>query len=786
MSNIEKLVLFKAETSKADLINNTEDRIIAVLDDMALSGVINYNLDSNHTITVELDSDKAEVIINKIGFKQIIKAKTLEDDYEYFIITGLDKVLDDTISITAVHWLTEITSKLFCDDLKPRGLNANLMLKHIVEGSEEYKNNIQYAKDIETSGNIDTLVNCNLWQTSLGDYLEDLQELYGNCEVRKKGFTLSLMDYVGSRTPRYTVNYGENLVSSTTSEEYILVKGILPKGYDGIRGGIVYSDKISSGITKVIEYPVRLREEGEEDEEGYTYYDTLEECQKALEDLAREEFEVNKLDEIVITYDIEFLDLAIVYTSDVTERAYLTVGDVVNTRIAKYNIDINTRVVEMNYDVLAEEIEDITLSNADIGSLKVPTLNSVSKEVENKPDVNEVISITKLESTNILNAGMKNSYVVVRKNEILVMDSPEIDNAVNVWCWNKNGLMHSNSGYNGIYTMGMRYDGVIFADLIKAGILKSLNDKTWINMEDGSFNFADALKLVDGKLVFSHTNGSEGITIDNGGFKVTTYSSTNGMEEVAKLIATSFAKDRNQNGLSICTTGYGDYIQIGYERENGAIRAAMFFVPVSIPSTAGLPYTDAGIYIKDKTFVENLINFKYGLYLKSNGTKDHVIYNDSSNNYLNIFGDNGINLGFFNGDTPTNRLILHEAPPSGTGDLIESYGNWNFKGYTLHNLTLANYKLANTYANLETKSIAEVSALETNSTDNVRYVYKNITSKNNKIVLNIPSEYQGRNYDIVGVAKFGFGDYRITSKEENRFIIETDREMMMNIEISIN
>lgn len=73
--------------------------------------------------------------------------------------------------------------------------------------------------------------------------------------------------------------------------------------------------------------------------------------------------------------------------------------------------------------------------------------------------------------------------------------------------------------------------------------------------------------------------------------------------------------------------------------------------------------------------------------LKSNGTKDHVIYNDSSNNYHLIYsGDNGINLGFFNGDTPTNRLILHEAPPSGTGDLIESYGNWNFKGYTLHNL----------------------------------------------------------------------------------------------------
>ena len=657
------------------------------------------------------------------------------------------------------------------------------MLKHIVENSEEYKRNEQYTRDIEISGNIDILVNCNLWQTSLGDYLEELQALYGNCEVRKKGFMISLVNKVGRDYPVYEVNYGVNLISNTISEEYLVYKGVLGKGYNGILGDIQYTNKVKSGMTKVVEYKVRLRDD-QEDDESYTYYDTEEQCKQALNELAKKE--VENLSDIVVTYDTKYLDLATVEESNTTEKTFLEVGDVVNTKIDKYNLNINTRVFEFIYDGMVEEIEDVTLSNADIGSLKVPTLNSVSKEVENKPDVNEVISITKLESTNILNAGMKNSYVVVRKNEILVMDSPEIDNAVNVWRWNKNGLMHSNSGYNGIYTMGMRYDGVIFADLIKAGILKSLNDKTWINMEDGSFNFADALKLVDGKLVFSHTNGSEGITIDKGGFKVTTYSKTNGMEEVAKLIATSFAKDRNQNGLSICTTGYGDYIQIGYERENGAIRAAMFFVPVGVPGEAGLPFTDAGIYIKDKTFVENLINFKYGLYLKSNGTKDHVIYNDSSNNYLNIFGDNGINLGFFNGDTPTNRLILHEAPPSGTGDLIESYGNWNFKGYTLHNLTLANYKLANTYANLETKSIAEVSALETNSTDNVRYVYKNITSKNNKIVLSIPSEYQGREYDIVGVAKLEFGDYRISSKEENRFIIETDREMTMNIEISIN
>ena len=755
-----------------------------MLDDICLDYKINYNLDSNHIISITLDSSLAEEkgIINKIGFKQIIYAKTLENNYEPFVLTGIDKILDDTVELVGIHWLTEVVSKIFCLDLKPRQLNANNMLKHIVENSEEYKRNEQYAMDIEISGNIDILVNCNLWQTSLGDYLEELQALYGNCEVRKKGFMISLVNKVGRDYPVYEVNYGVNLISNTISEEYLVYKGVLGKGYNGILGDIQYTNKVKSGMTKVVEYKVRLRDD-QEDDESYTYYDTEEQCKQALNELAKKE--VENLSDIVVTYDAKYLDLATVEESNTTEKTFLEVGDVVNTKIDKYNLNINTRVFEFIYDGMVEEIEDVTLSNADIGSLKVPTLNSVSKEVENKPSKEEVTSTTRKEISEFINAGF-GGYVMIYKDEIYIMDSPKKENAVKCLRINMNGIAGSTTGWQGPYNVAITVDGQIIADRITSGILKSLNDKTWINMEDGSFNFADALKFVDGKLVFSHTNGSEGITIDKGGFKVTTYSSTNGMEEVAKLIATSFAKDRNKNGLSICTTGYGDYIQIGYERENGAIRAAMFFVPVSIPSTAGLPYTDAGIYIKDKTFVENLINFKYGLYLKSNGTKDHVIYNDSSNNYLNIFGDNGINLGFFNGDTPTNRLILHEAPPSGTGDLIESYGNWNFKGYTLHNLTLANYKLANTYANLETKSIAEVSALETNSTDNIRYVYKDITSKDNRIVLNIPSEYQGRDYDVVGVAKLGFGDYRISSKEENRFIIETDREMTMNIEISIN
>lgn len=773
MINIEKLILFKAETSKYDLINNTQDKIIAVLDDMALDAKINYNLDSNHTITVDLDSDLASKIINVVGFKQIIKAKTIKDEYEYFILTDVDKVLDDTITLTGIHWVTEIVSKIFCKDLKPRDLNANLMLKHIIENSEEYKMGEQYAKDIEASGNIDTVVNCNLWQVSLEDYLEDLQELYGNCEVRKKGFMLSLMDYVGSRTPRYKVEYGKNLVSSTINEEYILVKGVLPKGYDGIIGNIVYSDKISSGITKVIEYPIRVKDDKEEDE-NYTYYDTLEEAQKALEDLARQEFEVNKIDEIVITYDISFLDLATTVEDGNVERANLTVGDVVNTKISQYNMDINTRVIEIDYNVLSEEIGDVVLSNAPIGSLKVPTLNSVSKEVESKPSREEVTSTARQEISDFINAGF-GGYVMIYKDEIYIMDAPKKEDCVKCLRLNMNGIAGSTTGWQGPYNVAITIDGQIIADRITTGILRSLNEKTWINMEDGTFNFSDVLKLVDGKLVLSHTNGNDGVSINNGGLKFTSGST---MEEVGQIITTHLTSNQHQNGVTISTTGLGDYVQIGYGKEDGNIRTAMYFIPVDVSETAGLPWTNAGIYAYDRVYFKKSTYFDYPIYMKNASGKDHAIYNNSANGYLNILGDNGVRLASYEGDDVISRFIFNSEPTD--GNYFVTYGNWNFNGGVLKNCTVSTTLDVQT---ISRNSNTEAQAILSTQKE-LRVLLEDIQIKDGQATVLNP--YPNNKYSIASIVKKGRGgDVWVDTEEQDRFIIKSENDIKVNIELII-
>ena len=101
----------------------------------------------------------------------------------------------------------------------------------------------------------------------------------------------------------------------------------------------------------------------------------------------------------------------------------------------------------------------------------------------------------------MMEAGLPDSHVVVRKDELLIMDSPIIEDAVNIIKGTKKGLEYSNDGYNGTYKPLIGINGTINANPIKDGILESANGATWINMKDGTFNFANKIKIVNGKVV---------------------------------------------------------------------------------------------------------------------------------------------------------------------------------------------------------------------------------------------------------------------------------------------
>ena len=98
-------------------------------------------------------------------------------------------------------------------------------------------------------------------------------------------------------------------------------------------------------------------------------------------------------------------------------------------------------------------------------------------------------------------------------SEILVMDSPNIETAVNVWRWNSAGLGHSSNGYNGTYSLAMTQSGSIVATMITTGILNASLIKAGIISDVNGLN---SWNLATGAL--SMTSGS--INIGNGAFEV--------------------------------------------------------------------------------------------------------------------------------------------------------------------------------------------------------------------------------------------------------------------------
>ena len=741
--------LFNKDTSKSDLVAN--NNMLLQLDDYCTYSKINYSLDSNHTITLTLNEKLLGNKINQIGFKQILKVKTLEGNYDYFVINSIDKTLND-IEIVGIHWVTETASNLFIIDSKPRTLNASNMLRHLKESSEEYKSHKQNALDLEVNGNIAKIVNCNAYHISLHDKVSDLQELYG-CEVRKKGFELALLNKVGRQSSVYAINYGENLINASQQEDYTVVYGVLPKGYNGILGDIQYSSKIAQGLTVEKEYKVRLRDDEEEESSEYTYYDTEEQVKTTLNELARQEFTVNKIDEPLLTFDIDYADLANCLYTNVTKKTYLEVGDVVSCSIPKYNLYINVRVQKFDYNVLSQKVENVTLSNNDFQLLKAPTLTSISKDIENRPNYDEVYNITYLESTNLINSGLENSYVVVKKNEILIMDTPNINTARNIWRWNESGLMHSSTGYHGVYTLAIRQDGVITGDMIRSGVISNLSNTFSLDLERN-----------DG--ITFNSQGERAININ--GQKMKFYD-WDGRNEVGLLYSSRINGDNSKVGIAL-------------GHETNAHSAITYYNPTS---DSYYPYVRFDKYNVDGGLTQYPVSFLEDVEVKNKSlyfTPNNEFYNSTSNSLVL-----SVNNGFIVANKSNGNKKMFETSNGGDFAFYKN-GTATFYSNNSDIQVAGNFKVTGTKnciqktENFGSRAFYSVEDCENYLTDtctkeiNVEKTEDNTFEKKVefdeifKECVNLDLDY------IVEIYKVGWGDYRIKEQTKNYFILESDRE----------
>lgn len=215
---------------------------------------------------------------------------------------------------------------------------------------------------------------------------------------------------------------------------------------------------------------------------------------------------------------------------DVAPLQEVKLCDYVTIIFEKLGITAKAKVVKTVYDVLNERYSSIELGDArqDFASyvigLATQTEETAAAVASNRNQVSGQISEALVKFQDVMNeaiesatdqiVGAKGGNIVTRMNdqglpvELLITDNLDLQMAKNIWRWNIGGLGYSSKGYNGPYGLAMTQDGAIVADfitvgtltanLIRAGILRDLNNKNWWNLETGEMVISGRLNAASG------------------------------------------------------------------------------------------------------------------------------------------------------------------------------------------------------------------------------------------------------------------------------------------------
>lgn len=172
-----------------------------------------------------------------------------------------------------------------------------------------------------------------------------------------------------------------------------------------------------------------------------------------------------------VSLDVSFVALEDTEEYKSLSRERINLGDTVTVRFAELGVDAKAKVIEYKYDVLAERYDSLKIGS--VRSSLASTISEITKVADSAVTKSILDAVIKYQ-TELIKGGL-GGYVVTNyvngfPSEIIVGDSPKIEQMVNCIRLNKNGLGISKTGYNGPYRTAITGEG-INADLINAGQL---------------------------------------------------------------------------------------------------------------------------------------------------------------------------------------------------------------------------------------------------------------------------------------------------------------------------
>ena len=445
----------------------------------------------------------------------VIKAPSFNGE-QLFRISN--KIKTDThISVTAEPIFMDARNDCFLKDVRPTGKNGQDAL------------DIMCAQNPKYSGKSDITKACtsyyetqNLIEAINGDDANSFINRWGG-EILFDNYTVIINNRVGGD---YGVNilYGKNIIKDGISEEVDMdvITRIVPKSFNGYmlpgEAPLVDSPIISNYPvvhTKVIKYEdIKLRADANENDEenGVTIVDTMEELQAELVRRCNEEFSIKGVDKPKVNISVKILLLQNTEAyKEYEELEHVSLGDTVHLEHSRLGIVTDARVIELEYDCIRE----IT-SSVDIGEFTYNYFNDISSTLDR---VDKIIrpdgSLMAEKVQGILDGiytQLRLQSTVAKKVNGRAFEISDLDPESELYgcmIFGSQGLQiateRTADGRDWNWRTAITAKGIV-ADAIIAGLLSDKTGRNFWNLDTGEFRLSSEAFLVDDDNIEEYVN----------------------------------------------------------------------------------------------------------------------------------------------------------------------------------------------------------------------------------------------------------------------------------------
>ena len=343
---------------------------------------------------------------------------------------------------------------------------------------------------------------------SVRSLLPTMLEVYGG-EYKYDKYTVRLYQQRGVNRG-VTIRYGKNLTDLKQDENCSNVYTGVYAYYSDGNGIVETSPKVTPApgtydYTRVL--PLDLKAEFKETPTA-----------EALRAAAEQYMSDHNIGVPEVSLNVSFVQLE--QTQEYKDLALLErveLCDTVTVIFERLGVNATAQVTSTVYNVLIDAYDSVTIGN--VRKNVAMTIAEQAQEIAKGPDLT-ALQAAVIEATELI-TGNQGGYVVIHSStggktpdEILIMDQPDIESAVQVWRWNKSGLGYSSSGYNGPYGLAMTIDGKINANFITTGGMDAARITAGIlQSKDGRF----LIDLTANTITMKNTSGNTVFSFDGNG-----------------------------------------------------------------------------------------------------------------------------------------------------------------------------------------------------------------------------------------------------------------------------